>query len=111
MKTSHLLKNPTSLILTQLELSVEPCQLALEVNSKFLQKKKTSNFHEYLGEELLFPKQSKKKKTIFLKWTLWFYRSYGMRNCNFFKLMFKKINSRSYDYYLTVFFLNMSKIT
>jgi hypothetical protein len=82
--------NSRSLILTNLELKFEACMLNLiwKWGAKDPRKDK----------EVRTRKDPQKKN--FDIWMLLSPRSHGMRRCNFWRLMFNKVTSRSYNYFL-----------
>jgi hypothetical protein len=94
-------KNSNSFILTNLEMKFEACMLYLiwKWGAKDPKKREVHLIFINFGVKKFTLKSTPQKKN-FDVWMLWSPRFHGMRSYNFWRLMFNKVTSRSYDYFL-----------
>jgi hypothetical protein len=100
--TTPVIKNNfSSFILTNLELRFVSCMLNLiwKWGAKDPKKRDYHLIFINFGVKKFTLKNNQKKEN-FDVWMLLSPRSHGMRSCNFWRLMFDKVTSRSYSYFL-----------
>jgi hypothetical protein len=106
-KTPVKKNNSSSLIITSMELRFEPCvrNLIWKWGAKDPKKRDDHLIFINFGVKK-FTLRNTQKLFFFDVWMLLSPSSHGMRSCNFFRLIYSKVTSRSYNYFLKFSYLN-----